>query len=157
LHPQASRCQQDRVNPKHRRGDRESQADTPQWVHLTIAEPHGHWIGSDGKRDRGEGGDGRAFSVGVHEYPSIPIRIALRRGGDASDVYHRGYGGGLCAASLTGHLAGMCGGRTRDEVARTAPERCSARTYESAADQHTTAAYGELHWQQSGRCPRVEF
>ena len=35
-----------------------------------------------------------------------PIPGLYAAGGDASDVYHRGYGGGLCAASVTGRRAG---------------------------------------------------
>jgi tricarballylate dehydrogenase len=35
-----------------------------------------------------------------------PIRGLYAAGGDASDIYHRGYAGGLCAASVTGRRAG---------------------------------------------------
>jgi tricarballylate dehydrogenase len=35
-----------------------------------------------------------------------PIAGLYAVGGDASDIYHRGYGGGLCAAAVTGRLAG---------------------------------------------------
>ena len=35
-----------------------------------------------------------------------PIAGLFAAGGDASDIYHRGYGGGLCAAAVTGRGAG---------------------------------------------------
>jgi succinate dehydrogenase/fumarate reductase flavoprotein subunit len=35
-----------------------------------------------------------------------PIPGLYAVGGDASDVYHRGYAGGLCAAAVTGRIAG---------------------------------------------------
>lgn len=35
-----------------------------------------------------------------------PIAGLYAVGGDASDIYHRGYGGGLCAATVTGRIAG---------------------------------------------------
>ena len=35
-----------------------------------------------------------------------PIAGLFAAGGDASDIYHRGYGGGLCAAAVTGRRAG---------------------------------------------------
>jgi succinate dehydrogenase/fumarate reductase flavoprotein subunit len=35
-----------------------------------------------------------------------PIAGLYAAGGDASDIYHRGYGGGLCAAAVTGRRAG---------------------------------------------------
>jgi tricarballylate dehydrogenase len=35
-----------------------------------------------------------------------PIAGLYPAGGDASDIYHRGYAGGLCAASVTGRRAG---------------------------------------------------
>lgn len=44
---------------------------------------------------------GRALGAGDE-----PIAGLYPAGGDASDIYHRGYAGGLCAASVTGRRAG---------------------------------------------------
>ena len=35
-----------------------------------------------------------------------PIPGLFAVGGDASDIYHRGYAGGLCAGTVTGRIAG---------------------------------------------------
>ena len=35
-----------------------------------------------------------------------PIPGLYAVGGDASDIYHQGYAGGLCAATVTGRIAG---------------------------------------------------
>jgi predicted oxidoreductase len=35
-----------------------------------------------------------------------PVEGLFAVGGDASEIYHRGYGGGLCAAVVTGRPAG---------------------------------------------------
>jgi tricarballylate dehydrogenase len=40
---------------------------------------------------------------------AIPALFAA--GGDASDIYHRGYAGGLCAAAVTGRRAGLSAAR----------------------------------------------
>jgi succinate dehydrogenase/fumarate reductase flavoprotein subunit len=52
-----------------------------------------------------------------------PIRGLLVAGGDTSDIYHRGYAGGLCAAAVTGRRAGTTAARlaaATAEGARTA-------------------------------------
>src|SRR5204862_510199 len=45
--------------------------------------------------------DGRVLGAGGE-----PIDGLYVAGGDMSDIYHRGYGGGLCAAAVTGRRAG---------------------------------------------------
>jgi hypothetical protein len=42
----------------------------------------------------------------------LPIPGLLVAGGDTSDIYHRGYGGGLCAAAVTGRRAGRLAARS---------------------------------------------
>jgi hypothetical protein len=42
-----------------------------------------------------------------------PIEGLYVAGGDTSDVYHRGYAGGLCAAAVTGRRAGAAVARSR--------------------------------------------
>jgi tricarballylate dehydrogenase len=58
---------------------------------------------------------GRALGAGG------PIRGLYAAGGDASDVYHRGYAGGLCAASVTGRRAGTTAAQIADAVETQAP------------------------------------
>ena len=41
-----------------------------------------------------------------------PIAGLYVAGGDTSDVYHRGYAGGLCAAAVTGRRAGAAVARS---------------------------------------------
>jgi hypothetical protein len=41
-------------------------------------------------------------------------------GGDTSDIYHRGYAGGLCAAAVTGRRAGIAAARHSAAVASAA-------------------------------------
>jgi tricarballylate dehydrogenase len=48
-----------------------------------------------------------------------PIGGLYAAGGDASDIYHRGYAGGLCAATVTGRRAGA-------DAARFASTRAAA-------------------------------
>jgi hypothetical protein len=46
-----------------------------------------------------------------------PIEGLYVAGGDTSDVYHRGYAGGLCAATVTGRRAGAAVARTMTAAA----------------------------------------
>ena len=53
-----------------------------------------------------------------------PIPGLLVAGGDTSDIYHRGYAGGLCAAAVTGRRAGATAAR----LAGTAADRMATRS-----------------------------
>jgi succinate dehydrogenase/fumarate reductase flavoprotein subunit len=53
-----------------------------------------------------------------------PIPGLLVAGGDTSDIYHRGYAGGLCAAAVTGRRAGTTAAR----LAGTAADRMATRS-----------------------------
>jgi len=46
-----------------------------------------------------------------------PIGGLFVAGGDTSDIYHRGYAGGLCAAAVTGRRAGSTAARLAERVA----------------------------------------
>jgi tricarballylate dehydrogenase len=52
-------------------------------------------------------GEGRAV-----DGDGSPIAGLYVAGGDTSDVYHRGYAGGLCAAAVTGRRAGAAVARS---------------------------------------------
>ncbi len=56
-----------------------------------------------------------------------PVRNLYAAGGDASDVYHPGFAGGLCAAAVTGRVAGASSRRGRDGElsAGSAPRGCA--------------------------------
>jgi tricarballylate dehydrogenase len=53
--------------------------------------------------------DGEGRAVGGDGSPIAGLYVA---GGDTSDVYHRGYAGGLCAAAVTGRRAGAAVARS---------------------------------------------
>jgi hypothetical protein len=49
-----------------------------------------------------------------------PIAGLYVAGGDTSDVYHRGYAGGLCAAAVTGRRSGAAAARFATAMPATA-------------------------------------
>ena len=85
----------------------ESYRDVTRWLSgfaepVTDEQPTLHWLG--------------------HRF-DIPLLIATMTravaaaGGDASDIYHRGYAGGLCAAAVTGRRAGTNAARFASPLA----------------------------------------
>ena len=52
--------------------------------------------------------DGSGVALDAEDRPIPGLFVA---GGDTSDIYHRGYAGGLCAAAVTGRRAGTAAAR----------------------------------------------
>ena len=61
--------------------------------------------------------DASGIALDGSEEPITGLHVA---GGDTSDIYHRGYAGGLCAAAVTGRRAGVTAARGSAPVPRPA-------------------------------------